>query len=195
MPPTKPGPGLPVRSEERLLPAGLAGRLTIALAASWAVAGAAWVEVPMIPVPMTMQTWAVVLVGTLCGWRLGAAALALYLLQGALGLPVFAGGHAGTAVLTGPTGGYLAAFPVAAALCGFLAERGWRATLPRLLTSLLAGHALILAAGFVWLSGFVGAEKALHAGVLPFLAGMVLKSALAAASVRAVERLRPRRGT
>lgn len=169
----------------------VAVRALAALAASWLVAAAAWVEVPLWPVPMTMQSWAVLLVGALCGWRMALAALLLYLAQGAAGLPLFAGGKAGLAVLTGPTAGYLAAFPLAAALVGRLAERGRLDTAWRLTAAFLAGHALILALGALWLATFVGLERAIGGGVLPFLTGAVLKSALATAAVLAVRRLRP----
>ena len=83
------------------------------------------ISVPMVPVPMTMQTLAVTLVGALYGWRLGGLTILVWLAQGALGLPVFAGGTGGLARFLGPTGGYLLAFPVAGALTGWLVERGW----------------------------------------------------------------------
>lgn len=81
------------------------------------------VQVPFWPVPMTMQTFVVLIIGATCGARLGAATVALYLAQGAVGLPVFAGGG-GLAYMAGPTGGYLVGFLVAAVVVGWLAERG-----------------------------------------------------------------------
>lgn len=160
------------------------------LLGSWLVAAAAWVEVPMIPVPMTMQTFAIVTIGALAGWRLGLATLLAYLAQGVAGLPVFAGGTSGLAVFSGPTAGYLLGFPLAAALCGLLAERGWNGRLPSLFGSLLAGHGLILLLGVTWLARMIGPVEAMAHGLIPFLAGTVLKSALATATVTAVLRSR-----
>ncbi len=194
---------LPNRAQAETMTAGplplrldgspLALRLGMALAASWLVAAGAWVEVPLWPVPMTMQSLAVLLAGALLGWRLGLLALLLYLAQGAAGLPLFAGGRAGLDVLTGPTAGYLAAFPLAAALMGLLAERRRTVTAWRLFAAFLAGHLLILALGALWLAGIVGPERALAGGVLPFLTGAALKSALGAATVLALDRWRAAR--
>jgi biotin transport system substrate-specific component len=145
------------------------------------------IAVPMVPVPVTMQTFAVTLIGALYGWRLGALTVALWLMQGALGLPVLAPGAAGLAKFVGPTAGYLFAFPLAAALTGVLAERGWngqRVTLA--FVSMLLGNGLCLLVGAAWLSTLVGVEKAIVAGVVPFIVGAVLKAALGAAVLRAV---------
>ena len=161
------------------LPKGLKV-LLIMLAGSLLLTISAKIQVPFWPVPMTMQTFAVLVIGMACGWRLGAATVALYLGQGALGLPVFAGGG-GLAYMAGPTGGYLAGFLVAAALVGFLAERGWdRSVLPTLV-AMVFGTFVIFFFGATWLSALIGVEKAVAAGVLPFLAGAVFKIALAAA--------------
>ncbi|MGE0753048.1 MAG: biotin transporter BioY [Variibacter sp.] len=145
------------------------------------------IAVPMVPVPITMQTFAVTLIGALYGWRLGALTVALWLMQGALGLPVLAPGAAGLAKFVGPTAGYLFAFPLAAALTGVLAERGWngqRVTLA--FVSMLLGNGLCLLVGAAWLSTLVGVEKAIVAGVAPFIVGAVLKAALGAAVLRAM---------
>lgn len=147
------------------------------------------IKVPMLPVPMTMQTFAVTLVGALYGWRLGAATVVAWLLQGAVGLPVFAGAVGGAAYFAGPTGGYLLVFPLAAALTGWLAERGWNGSRPGLaLVAMLAGNALCLLGGAAWLSVLIGLPKAVAVGVTPFLLGAALKSALAAATLRAFAR-------
>ena len=148
------------------------------------------VQVPFWPVPMTMQTFAVLVVGMAYGWRLGAATLMVYLAQGALGLPVFAAGG-GLAYFAGPTAGYLVGFALAAALVGGLAERGWdRAMLPTL-AAMFLGTAVIFASGLAWLTLFLASSKslaldaafvaALANGLTPFLAGAVTKIALAAA--------------
>lgn len=177
---------LPLRLEE----SPFAAKALFALLGSWVIAASAWVQVPMFPVPMTMQTYAILVVGALCGWRLAGATLALYLAQGFAGLPVLAGGAGGPQYFMGPTAGYLLAFPAAAALVGLLAERGWNRRWATLAASLLLGHGVILAGGAAWLSVLKGWEVALAAGVVPFLAATVLKTALAAATVKAVGRVR-----
>ncbi|MFB2552844.1 biotin transporter BioY [Ensifer soli] len=139
------------------------------------------VEVPMVPVPVTLQTLAVTLIGALYGWRLGALTVAAWLAEAAAGLPVLAGGAGGLAHFAGPTAGYLFAFPLAAALVGWLAGRGWNGRRPVLaFVAMLAGNGACLAFGGAWLAALIGAEKALAFGVLPFLVGALLKSALGA---------------
>lgn len=155
----------------------------LALVATLLLTLSAKVQVPLI-VPMTLQTLVVVVLGAAFGWRLGAATLVLYLAEGAMGLPVFAGTPErglGLAYMMGPTGGYLVGFVVAAAFVGLLAARGWTRSIAGALMAMLAGHALIAGLGFAWLAGLIGAEKAFAAGVLPFLLGDVIKSALGAA--------------
>ncbi|MEO2038571.1 MAG: biotin transporter BioY [Martelella sp.] len=148
-----------------------------------------YIEVPMVPVPVTMQTFAVTLVGALYGWRLGGLTIVAWLMEGALGLPVLAGGAAGFAHFMGPTGGYLFAFPIAGMVAGFLAERGWNGHRVALaFLAMLAGNAVCLLLGAAWLSLMIGVGAAFTAGVLPFLLGAVLKSALAAAVLKALAR-------
>jgi biotin transport system substrate-specific component len=141
-------------------------------------------QVPFWPVPMTMQTFAVVVIGMAYGWRLGGATVLLYLIEGAAGLPVFSGTPErgiGLAYMVGPTGGYLVGFLVAAVLCGWLAERGWDRRLVPALFAMLLGHAVIFVFGLSWLAQSIGMEKAVAAGFTPFLLGTVVKIALAAA--------------
>lgn len=154
--------------------------LLLAVAGSLLIAACAQLLVPMWPVPMTMQTFAVLLIGLSYGPRLGSATVALYLGQGALGLPVFAGGAGGIAQLLGPTGGYLAGFVAAAALVGWMAQQGWSRPVLRVFLAMLAGSAVIYAFGAAWLSTLVGLDRALAVGVLPFLLGDAVKAALAA---------------
>lgn len=157
------------------------------LGATAILTASSWVAVPVGPVPMTMQTFAVTLIGALFGWRLGAATVVIWLAQAAAGLPVLAGGTGGIAPFFGPTAGYLVAFPLAAALAGYLAERGWTGRRSVLaFVAALGGNALILALGGAWIASFAGWEAALATGVTPFLLGAVLKSALAAAVLRAI---------
>ncbi|SCC93790.1 putative biotin transporter BioY [Thiomonas sp. X19] len=149
------------------------------------------ITVPMVPVPMTLQTLAVTLVGALYGWRLGSVTIIAWLVEGALGLPVLAGGASGIAHFMGPTGGYLFAFPLAGALTGWLAGRGRNGSRPFLVfLAMLAGNTLCLLLGAVWLAGMIGPAKAITLGVLPFVFGGVLKSILGAAIVRAWSAMR-----
>lgn len=136
-------------------------------------------HVPFWPVPMTMQTAAVMLIGATYGFRLATVTLALYLLEGFCGLPVFASG-AGPAYMAGPTGGYLAGYVLAAALLGLAADRGVLQSLPGTLLVLFAADALIFAVGFGWLAVLIGPAKAFLGGVVPFLPGDILKVALVA---------------
>lgn len=147
-----------------------------------------YVSVPMLPVPMTMQTLAATLIGALYGWRLGALTIAVWLLQGALGMPVFSNGTGGFVRLIGPTGGYLVGFVAAAALTGWLAERGWTGDrIVASFASMLAGTALITLMGWAWLATLVGPQKAFWAGVVPFVLGGIVKSALGAAILKAMK--------
>lgn len=141
-------------------------------------------QVPMWPVPMTMQTFVVLVIGMTYGPRLGTATVMLYLLEGAVGLPVFAGTPEkgiGLAYMMGPTGGYLLGFLLAAALMGWLAERGWDRTLPWAVAAMTAGTVLQLVPGVAWLATLIGWDKAIAAGLTPFIVGAIVKIALAAA--------------
>lgn len=154
------------------------------------------VNVPMWPVPMSMQTFAVCVLAMAYGFRLGTATVLLYLLEGALGLPVFANTPAhgiGLAYMAGPTGGYLAGFVVCAAIVGWLADRGWDRNLALALIAYTLGTLAIFGLGAAWLSYLIGFEKAMTAGVLPFIPGAVLKIALAAGLMSAVWRILDKR--
>lgn len=161
----------------RALAVGL-GALLVALAAQVTV------PVPFSPVPMTLQPLAVLVVGGLLGAAGGLAALVLYLMLGIVGLPVFAGGASGALHLIGPTGGYLLAFPISAAVTGALA--GWRgeASVLRVLLACAAGMVIIHLGGLAQLS-ILGGDPALafRVGFVPFLTGDLLKIGLAAALI------------
>ncbi len=152
------------------------------------------VQVPFWPVPMTMQTAVVLILGMAYGWRLGAATVALYLMQGLAGLPVFAGPMAGPAYLMGPTGGYLVGFLAAAVVVGGLAERGWDRSWVRATAAMALGHAVIFAFGVAWLSVLFGVEKAVAVGLAPFWAATLLKTALGVVVVKAAWSLAGRTG-
>jgi biotin transport system substrate-specific component len=157
-------------------------RLAAVIAFALLTALGAYVSVPLpgTRVPVTMQTLIVSLAGALLGARLGAASQAIYVAAGALGAPVFAGGLAGIGVLLGPTGGYLLAFPLAAAVTGLLvkwaADDGSFAGSLRLGLAILLGTAVVFIGGASQLTLLTGdAERAIRLGVLPFIAGDLLK--------------------
>ena len=148
-----------------------------------------FIEVPMVPVPVTMQTFAVALVGALYGWRLGGITIVTWLIQGAIGLPVLAGGAAGAHHFVGPTAGYLFAFPVAGMAMGWLAERGWNGHRPLLtFAGMLISNGLCLVLGAAWLAVLIGIEQAIMAGIVLFLIGAVLKAALGAVTLSLMTR-------
>ncbi len=147
------------------------------------------IPLPWTPVPITGQTFAVLLTGAVLGTRRAMLAQALYLLEGAIGLPVFAGGAAGVLKLMGPSGGYLMAFPFAAAVTGALCERGWDRRFLTMFAALLLGSSVIFAAGLAQLSRFVPGSTLLAQGLLPFLPGDLIKSALAALAFPAAWRI------
>lgn len=176
------GAFVPFRLDER----SLATKAIAVFLATLFLTASSWIEVPMVPVPITMQTFAVTLVGALMGWRLGGAAILAWFAQAAIGLPVLAGGAGGFWHFVGPTGGYLAGFLVAAIAIGWLAERGL--TRGNIFTSfavMLGGNALILAFGAAYLTALFGFDVAIASGVTPFLVGGVLKAALAVAAIEA----------
>jgi biotin transport system substrate-specific component len=168
----------------------------LVIVASLIAAAAAQVEIrlPWTPVPITGQTFAVLLSGTVLGARRAFLAQCLYLLEGACGLPFFAGGAAGAAMLIGPTGGYLAAFPFAAAVTGAFAEHALDRTPVRMFLSMIAGSAVIFGLGLGQLSRFVPADALLASGLLPFIPGDLIKAALAAAVFPAAWKLVDRFG-
>ena len=151
------------------------GALVLSLSAQLAV------RLPFSPVPITMQTLAVVLTGVVLGSMRGAVSAASYLAAGSMGLPVFANGAAGIAYLAGPTGGYLFGFIAAAWLTGFLAENGWDRKIWSSVLAMTAGTAVIFALGMSWLGIFVGYNNVIAMGLVPFIPGAVIKLAIASA--------------
>jgi biotin transport system substrate-specific component len=146
------------------------------------------IQIPWWPVPMTMQTYVVLVIAMGYGMRLGLLTVGSYIALGAIGFPVFAGSPergVGLAYLAGPTGGYLVGFLVAAAACGWLAERGWDRRIWTCLAAMTLGHALIFAFGVAWLAMLMGLERAVALGFTPFILATVLKTALAAATLPA----------
>jgi biotin transport system substrate-specific component len=155
----------------------------LALAGSALLTLSAKVQVWPGPVPVTMQTFVILVLGMSYGWRLGGATLLLYLAEGAIGLPVFAKGG-GIAYFAGPTGGYLVGFVLAAVAAGWLAERGWDRRPATTALAMLAGNIVIYVPGLLWLGMIVGWDKpVLEWGLYPFLIGDLVKLALAAAAL------------
>jgi len=151
---------------------------------------ASWVQVPMWPVPVTMQTFAVMMVGALCGWRLGTATVLTWL---ALSIPLPLLSQFATLFAAVSTAGYLAAFPLMAAFVGFMAERGWTARpLPALATLLVAG-VICYALGVPWLAHLIGTDNAIAFGLTPFLFGDAVKTLLAVALLTVFRRTLPAR--
>ena len=155
-----------------------------AIAGSVLLTISAKIAIPFYPVPLTMTTFVVIGLGLALGSRIGLAAVALYLLQGALGLPVFAGTPEkgiGLAYMAGPTGGYLIGYLLAAFAAGFLAERGMDRTPVRAFLAALVAGTLIYVPGLLWLGALFGWDKPILAwGLTPFILGDVTKAALAA---------------
>ena len=164
----------------------IAGTLLLTLAAK--------TKVVLGPVDMNLGTLAVFAIAATFGLRLGLATLLLYMAEGAAGLPVFQSAPEkgiGIAYMLGTTGGYLLGYVIAAAIVGWAVDRGWDRNPIKLFGATLVGTAVILALGFAWLSGLIGAEKAWLFGVVPFVLTDLVKAALAAAIVPAVWTLMP----
>lgn len=178
-----------------MLPAHMtpAGRLTVnvfmAVLGSVVIWTSAKVQVPFYPVPMTMQALVILMIGAAYGWKLGMATVGLYLLEGAMGLPVFSGTPEkgiGMAYMAGPTGGYLLGFWLAAGVVGWLAEKGWDRNVFTLGAAMTIGMAVIYIPGVSWLGSLIGFEKAIEFGALPFLLGDATKIVLGAVMLPAV---------
>ena len=161
----------------------LGGALLVSLLAQWEA------RLPFSPVPVTGQTLGVLLAGAALGGRRAFQAMLLYLGAGVAGLPLFSGGAAGPAWLLGPTGGYLAAFPLAAWTAGRLAERGWDRSPWKALAAMAAGNLALYLPGLAWLSLYVGPAQAPALGLTPFLVGDLAKIVLAAALLPGAWRL------
>jgi len=145
------------------------------------VALTAQVSLPLLPVPLTLQTLGVLFTGAVLGSKRGTLALLLYVAEGAIGLPVFAGGLSGIGVLIGPTGGYLVGFIVAAGVVGLLAERGWDRRLIGAALAMVVGNLVIYAFGVAWLTVVLGdLRTALVQGMLIFIIGDLIKVVIAA---------------
>ena len=165
----------------------IGGTLVITLAAK--------TQVPFWPVPMTLQTLAILAIGAAYGMRLGGATLIAYLAEGAAGLPVFVGTPEkgiGLAYMMGPTGGYLVGFVALAMIAGWAADRGWSTNPFKLGGAMLVGELVMLALGAAWVGYLFGLEKAFAWGIGPFIITDLVKLALAAALIPALWTLGPK---
>lgn len=174
-----------------------AAQLALIVTGVVALTASAKLQIPWWPVPMTMQTYVVLVIGMAYGTHLGLATMLAYLAAGALGLPVFAGTPEkgiGLAYMAGPTGGYLLGFVAATWICGGLTARGWDRDWLRSFAAMTVGHVVILALGVAWLAALMGASRAIELGLMPFIAATIAKTLLAGATLpaawRAVSSLR-----
>ena len=160
----------------------MVGRVVLVLAGTVLLAISAKVQIPFLPVPVTMQTFVVLVLGIVYGSRLGFITGILYLAEGAIGLPVFAKG-AGVAYLLGPTGGYLVGFALAMYVVGLFAERQLARTYIQVILVMLVGEAIIFVLGVGWLATMYGLETAITVGLIPFLWIELVTIALATVTV------------
>ena len=159
--------------------------LLIIFLSSLLVTISAKIKIPFYPVPMTMQTFVVILVGITFGWKIGVATISLYLFEGIIGFPVFAGTPEkgiGIAYMVGPTGGYLFGFAISAGFLGWLSSKGWDRNVFLTLAAMILGTTIIFTFGIIWLGAVIGWEKPiLEIGIFPFIPAEVFKIALATA--------------
>ena len=151
--------------------------LLTSIIGSFLLAISSKVQIPLTPVPVTLQTLVLLVMSMFLGWRGAVGATSLYLFQGAIGLPVFAHGG-GFIILFGPTGGYLFGFLIASLVVGYLAERGWDKSVVLTFTSMTVGTLIIYLFGVIWLSYLKDLNTALVFGLLPFITPDILKICL-----------------
>lgn len=168
---------------DRLVRGRVAANMLLVVAGSALIALAAQVAIPLPfnPVPMTLQPLAVLFIGVTLGSTRGAAAAALYLLEGFSGLPVFSQGHGGPAWLLAATAGYLYSYPLAAWVAGFVSERGWGSSILRATSGMLLALGVIYLGGWSWLAALTDARTAFVTGVVPFVIADIVKVAIGAA--------------
>ncbi|MDQ3281442.1 MAG: biotin transporter BioY [Acidobacteriota bacterium] len=168
---------------ERIVRGRAAADMLLVIGASALIAIAAQVAIPLpfTPVPLTLQPLAVIFIGVALGSTRGAAAAALYLLEGFSGLPVFAQGHGGPMWLVAPTAGYLFSYPFAAWVAGFVSERGWGSNMTRAIAGMLLALTVIYLGGWSWLAMLTNPRAAFAAGVAPFVVADIVKVAIGAA--------------
>lgn len=166
-----------------LAPLDVVRQVGLVIGFSLLTALAAQVVIPIGPIPVTGQTFVVLLTGALLGSRLGAMAMIAYLVEGASGLPFFQSGHFGLLYLMGPTGGYLIGFPAAAYVTGAFAEHDWDRRFLTAAAAMAIGSAIIMLSGWAWFSVVMHTSPmlTLYATVIKFIPGDIIKILLAAA--------------
>ncbi|HSM01214.1 MAG TPA: biotin transporter BioY [Acidimicrobiia bacterium] len=183
----------PATLVSRILPRTRAVTLTLVVGFALLTALLAQIAIPLwfTPVPITGQTFSVLLAGAVLGWRAGAASMSLYWLLGAIGLPFYAEARGGWETATGATGGYLVGFVVAAALIGYLAEHRQDRSVTTAIPAFLAGSVIIYIFGLTWLAHSldVGTARAMELGLAPFVVGDLVKVALAGVALPVAWRL------
>jgi biotin transport system substrate-specific component len=147
------------------------------------LAASSWVSIPVQPIPITMQTYAVIVIGALFGARLGLITVLAWLAEAAFGLPVLANGAAGAHLFIGPSAGYLFSFPVIAALTGWFSDRRLDRGIMSSFAVMLGANTINLALGVMWLAMFIGWHGAILGGFMPFWIGGLAKAFLATGTV------------
>ncbi len=173
---------------------GLLRAAVLVVLGSALMALSAKVQVPFYPVPMTLQSGVVLLIGGAYGWRLGGLTMLAYIAEGLAGLPVFAGLAAGPAYLAGPTAGYLVGFVASAALMGLAVERGWTRGLVGMAAAITVASVVPFVTGVAWLAVLLGPAAAIAGGLVPFIPAAALKGALAGLLLAKFDGLAQRRG-
>lgn len=173
---------------------GLLRAAVLVVLGSALMALSAKVQVPFYPVPMTLQSGVVLLIGGAYGWRLGGLTMLAYIAEGLAGLPVFAGAVAGPAYLAGPTAGYLVGFVASAALMGLAVERGWTRSLAGMVAAIIVASVVPFVTGVAWLAVLFGPAAAISGGLTPFIPAAALKGALAGLLLAKFDGLAQRRG-
>lgn len=160
----------------------LSGSILLALLARLSI------PVPFSPIPITGQTIGILFLGALLGSRIGTLTVIMYIFEGLIGLPVFAGGTMGFLYLLGPTGGYLIGFIPAVYLVGYLSERNWTNNFTSAFLTMIIGTSVIFIFGISWLAVTAGFETALAIGLYPYLPGAAVKIILATAIIYSINR-------
>ena len=183
-----------MQSVSAILPASIrstesvGGKLFRVFAGTLFLTASSWISVPTVPIPITMQTYAVIVVGALLGARLGTLTVLAWLAEAAIGVPVLAHGAAGIGVFFGTTAGYLFSFPVIAAFTGWIADHKLDRGIFSSLLSMLAANGINLILGVLWLASVIGWHRAVVLGFFPFWIGGIAKAFLATATVLSIRK-------
>ncbi|MBB5062360.1 biotin transporter BioY [Granulicella mallensis] len=173
----------------------LAGKILRVALGTLVLTASSWISIPLSPIPITMQTYAVIVIGSLFGARMGAITVLAWLAEAAIGFPVLAQGAAGLPVFFGPSVGYLVSFPVIAAFAGWFSDRKFDGGPIRSLSTMLAANAINLGLGVMWLAALLGWHRAVIVGFMPFWIGGIVKAVLATTTVLLIRGGRARRAT